>query len=193
MDTTSLGSLVYLVLLGGALIASYVFAHRQNMGQMLRNMIQWGLIFIGVIAAVGLWQDIRGDILPQQSVFAEAGRIEVPQARDGHFYITASVNGSPVLFVVDTGATDIVLTRQDAISVGIDPDSLVYSGRAGTANGVVGTARTTVDELSVGGITDQGVSVWVNRGEMNTSLLGMAYLRRFERIEIADNKLVLER
>ena len=193
MDPNSFGSLTYLVLLGGALIASYVFHNRQNMGQMLRNMIQWALIFVGVIAAVGLWQDIRGDILPQQSVFAEAGRIEVPQARDGHYYLTARVNGQQVLFVVDTGATDIVMTRQDAERVGINPDGLVYSGRAGTANGIVGTAQTTVGELSVGGITDRNITVWVNEGEMNTSLLGMAYLRRFERIEIADNMLVLER
>ena len=116
-----------------------------------------------------------------------------PQARDGHYYLTARVNGQQVLFVVDTGATDIVMSRQDAERVGIDPDGLVYSGRAGTANGIVGTAQTTVGELSVGGITDRNITVWVNEGEMNTSLLGMAYLRRFERIEIADNMLVLER
>ncbi|MDF0600048.1 TIGR02281 family clan AA aspartic protease [Psychromarinibacter sp. C21-152] len=193
MDSQSIGSLVYLVLLGCVVGSYFLISHRRNIGQMARHALLWGLIFLGVIAGVGLWSDIRRDIAPQQSVFAEEGRIEVPQAHDGHFYMTAQVNGKPVMFVVDTGATDIVLTRQDARMVGIDPERLVYSGRAGTANGVVDTARTTVDEFAVGPLVDRDVAVWVNRGEMNTSLLGMAYLRRFERIEISDGTLVLER
>ena len=193
MSGNDYGQLIYLVLLG-CVVAGYFFvSHRDRLGQSLRHAVLWGLIFLGVIAGAGLWSDIRRDIAPQQSVFAEDGRIEIPQARDGHYYLTAQLDGQPVLFVVDTGATDIVLSRQDALKVGIDPDRLIYSGRAGTANGMVETARAEVSSFAVGPIVDRDVGIWVNRGEMRGSLLGMAYLRRFDRIEIADGTLVLER
>ncbi len=193
MSSTDFGNLVYLGLLGAVLISYFLISHRQNLGQITRHAIMWGLIFVGVIAAFGLWSDIRKDVLPRQAVFEGEGRIELPMASDGHYYLTAAIDGTPVTFVVDTGATDIVLSRRDAERVGIDPDALVYSGRAGTANGVVETARTQVATFAVGAIEDRNVNVWVNRGEMRGSLLGMAYLSRFDRVEIADGQMVLER
>ncbi|WP_172295339.1 TIGR02281 family clan AA aspartic protease [Pseudoruegeria sp. HB172150] len=193
MDSYDIGRLVYLVLLGCVVLSYFLVSNRGNLGQVARHALLWGLIFIGVIAGVGLWSDIRRDVMPQQSVFAEDGRIEVPRAHDGHYYLTALVNEKPVIFVVDTGATGIVLTQSDARMVGIDPDRLVFSGQAGTANGVVQTAPARVDEFAVGPITDHDVRVWVNRGDMEGSLLGMDYLQRFNRIEISGDKLVLER
>jgi aspartyl protease family protein len=103
------------------------------------------------------------------------------------------VNGTPVDFVVDTGATDMVLSREDAARIGLDPGDLAYTGIASTANGQVRTARVRLDEVSLGGITDRGVTASVNAGEMSGSLLGMSYLHRFERIEIANGRLILER
>jgi len=193
MSGNDVGHLVYLVLLGSVILSYFLVSNRRNLGQTARHAVLWGLIFVGVIAGVGLWGDIRDDVLPQQSVFAEAGRIEVPQARDGHFYLTAEVNGTPIRFVVDTGATDIVLSRDDAIRAGLNPDTLIYNGRAGTANGTVEIARAVTDTFAIGGVRDRDVSVSVNGGEMRGSLLGMAYLRRFDRIEIADGLLVLQR
>ena len=193
MDSYDTGRLIYLVLLGCVVLFYFLVSHRQNLGQMLRQAALWVLIFIGVIAGVGLWSDIREDVLPRQSVFAEAGRVEVPRAADGHYYLTLRVDGTPVRFVVDTGATDIVLSRNDAMRVGIEPGELIYSGMAGTANGPVRTARVRVDELALGRIDEREVTLWVSGGEMDTSLLGMAYLQRYDRLEITDGKLVLER
>ncbi|MDJ0825768.1 MAG: TIGR02281 family clan AA aspartic protease [Rhodobacter sp.] len=193
MDSDDTGQLIYLVLLGCVVLSYFLISHRQSLGQMTRQAALWVLIFIGVIAGVGLWSDIRQDVLPQQSVMAGAGRVEVPRAFDGHYYLTLAVDGTPVQFVVDTGATDIVLSRQDAVRAGIDLNELIYSGMANTANGPVRTARVRIDELALGQIKDRNVAVWVNEGEMNGSLLGMAYLQRYVRIEITDGTLVLER
>ncbi|MDJ0630287.1 MAG: TIGR02281 family clan AA aspartic protease [Rhodobacter sp.] len=193
MDSFDTGRLIYLVLLGCVVLSYFLVSHRQSLGQMARHAALWGLIFVGVIAGVGLWSDIRQDVLPRQSVFADAGRVEVPRAPDGHYYLTLAVDGAPVQFVVDTGATDIVLSQRDAARAGIDLDNLVYSGLAGTANGTVRTARVRVDELALGPISDRNVAVWVNEGEMDTSLLGMGYLQLYDRLEIADGTLVLER
>lgn len=109
------GQLIYLLLLLVAVGGWFVTQGRGNLGKLSQQAMVWGLIFVGVIAAVGLWGDIRNSIAPRQSVIAEAGRIELPRAQDGHYYVQAEVNGVPVNFVVDTGASAVVLTLQDAV------------------------------------------------------------------------------
>jgi aspartyl protease family protein len=193
MDAISTGHLVYLAILGIAVAGWFIAENRASLGQTLRTALAWAFIFLGVVAAYGLWDDIRDDMAPRQTVFTEAARVEVPRAFDGHYYLTLELNGTPVDFVVDTGATDIVLSRADAARIGLDPAALAYTGVAGTANGQVRTARVRLDEVSLGGITDRNVAASVNAGEMGTSLLGMSYLHRFSRLEIANGRLVLER
>ncbi|WP_281841839.1 retropepsin-like aspartic protease family protein [Sinisalibacter aestuarii] len=192
MDTTDIGRLAYLVLLAAAVGGYFIAQHRRNWSKLAQQAMVWALIFVGVIAGYGLWGDISRDLAPRQSVL-ESGQIEVPRMFDGHFYLTARLNGEPVDFVVDTGATDVVLTMKDAARIGIDPDGLAFTGRAFTANGMVRTAPATVDEIRLGDITDRNLRVFVNEGEMDQSLLGMAYLRRFSKIEIAGDMLVLTR
>ncbi|MBV7379172.1 retropepsin-like aspartic protease family protein [Maritimibacter dapengensis] len=192
MDSFDFARLTYLVLLGAAVIGSFFMMNRANLGKSLQQLAIWVLIFIGAIGAYGLWNDIQRDVLPRQSVVS-TGVVEVPRRPDGHFYLTLQVNGENVQFVVDTGATDVVLTKQDARKVGIEPDDLAFIGAAMTANGQVRTAPARVDEITLGDIAMRDVKVYVNEGDMNRSLLGMSYLRRFERIEIADDMLILTR
>ena len=142
---------------------------------------------------MGLWQDITRDSARQQISVTEQGQIILPRSRDGHYYLTAQINGNPVRFVVDTGATDIVLTKADAARIGIDPESLDYLGRAGTANGETRTAFVRLDEVVVGNAVDRDVSAVVNDGAMSQSLLGMGYLQRWGRIEITQGELRLTR
>lgn len=184
--------LVYLGLLLLVIAGTYLLSHRDRLGQVLRHAAIWGLIFIGALAAVGLWQDIRRDVIPRQSVLAD-GRIEVPAAPDGHFYLTAEVNGTPVRFVVDTGATQIVLTRKDAERAGLTPENLVFLGTARTANGTVQTAPVRLGSVQIGPVQDEGVRAVVNQGEMDVSLLGMGYLNRFSSVEIRRDRLILTR
>ena len=103
------------------------------------------------------------------------------------------VNGTPVQFVVDTGATDIVLSQKDAERVGIETDSLPYLGTANTANGRVQTARVRLEEVALGDIRDTNVAAVVNGGEMQGSLLGMAYLNRFAEVTFGGGKMILTR
>lgn len=190
---TDTANLIYLVVLGCAVMLWFFAANRNSLGRTLQQAALWGLIFIGVIAAIGLWDDIRGTVTPMQSVSRDGGRIELPRAGDGHYYMTAEVNGAQVRFVVDTGASDIVLSRKDAIAAGLHPDDLPFIGQANTANGVVRTAPVRLDSLTIGGVTEHGLRAVVNEGDLDTSLLGMRYLQRFSTMRIADGKLVLER
>lgn len=117
----------------------------------------------------------------------------MPRSPDGHYHLTLDVNGTPLRFIVDTGATDIVLSREDALRVGIDPTTLRFFGRAVTANGTVQTARVTLESVTLGPHTDHNVPARVNGGSMTGSLLGMGYLERFQRVEISRDRLTLMR
>lgn len=192
MDSTDLPRLIYLVLLGAAVVGWFIAENRANLGKSARMAMAWGMIFVGIIAGYGLWEDIRGDVLPRQSVVTEDRRIEVPRSSDGHFNLTLRLNGEPIDFVVDTGATDMVLSLEDARRAGLNPEDLAFLGTARTANGTVSTAFATIDEVAIGPVTFDRVRAAVNGGEMRGSLLGMSFLNRFERLEIAGNRLTLE-
>ena len=193
MDSYDIGRLGYLLILGAVIGFWFVGQNRRNLGRMLQYALLWGLIFLGVLAAIGLWSDIRQTVQPTQSVIASQGRIELPRAPNGHYYLNAEVNGAAIRFLVDTGATDIVLSREDAVRVGLDLGDLAYIGRAMTANGEIRTAPVRLDSIALGEIEDRGLRAWVNEGEMGMSLLGMSYLQRYSRIEITGNALILTR
>lgn len=196
MTGDSFASLLYLVLLGAAILGYFIAAGRQRMGKTLRQLAMWGLIFLGVIAVAGLWPDLRDQIAPRQAFTATGegrGTLTVPQGFDGHYRVRMEVNGTPVDFIVDTGATDLVLSQQDARRIGIDPDRLAYLSEARTANGTVPMARVRLDRVALGGLVDRDVGASVNGGDMSGSLLGMSYLSRFGRIAIEDGTLTLER
>jgi aspartyl protease family protein len=187
---------IYLVLLGSVIAGYFLLANRRSLGRMAQQAAIWGLIFVGMVLVGATWDDLRSAALPRQEVMALEGgatSIEVPVGRDGHYHMTLGVNGAPIRFVVDTGASDLVLSRGDATRAGLDPDALNYGDRAMTANGEVRTARVWLDEVSVGGMVDRDVRAVVNGGDMNVSLLGMSYLSGFGRIEIEGGTLRLIR
>jgi len=191
MSSEQIANLGFLGLMGLVITGSYLISQRSNMGKVAQQASIWALIFVGVIAAVGLWGDISQNIAPRQSV--DGGQITVPRSGDGHYYLTLDINGQPVNFVVDTGASQVVLTQNDAERVGLNPDDLRYLGTANTANGVVRTAAITLDSIALGDIRDQQFRAVVNGGPMEQSLLGMTYLSGFDSIAISNNELVLTR
>ena len=193
MDDFDFARLTYLVVLGSAVVFWFFAVNRGSMNKVLQQAMIWGFLFIGVIAAYGLWDDVRRTSMPQQMVSIEGGQIELPLSADGHYYLTADVNGAFIDFVVDTGATDIVLSEADARRAGFTPSELDYIGRAQTANGEVRIAPVRIDRFAVGGIEDVGVRAVVNEGDLDGSLLGMSYLQRFNSVEISGGRLVLTR
>lgn len=191
MDTEMTGRLIYLLLLLAAVGGWVLVEYRKRIGEALRTAAAWGLIFVGVIAGYGLWNDLRRQVIPQQ-IMAEGGQIEVPRSADGHYYLTLEIDGTPIRFLADTGATNMVLSLPDAERLGIDPAELVYIGTAQTANGTVQTARVRLDQVVLGPYQDSGFSAWVNKGEMDGSLLGMDYLSRYH-VELSGDRMILRR
>ncbi|OAN98082.1 retropepsin-like aspartic protease family protein [Sulfitobacter geojensis] len=193
MENFDTGNLIYLVVLLVMVAGWFFMQSREGLNKTLQYGAVWAMIFIGGAAAVGLWQDISRDARTPQFSVAGSDQIVVPRARDGHYYLTAQVNDAAVRFVVDTGATDMVLTQADAKRAGLDPETLAYLGRANTANGEVRTAFVRLEQVQLGEIVDRDVAAVVNEGQMEQSLLGMGYLQRWGRIEIAGGELILTR
>ena len=193
MDTNTTLRLVFLSVLLIAIIASVApFVFRRG-SRALQQVGIWVIIFASVTFvfsfADGPWSTHRA----QSRVTVSDGQIEIEQFYDGHYYLTAELNGAEVEFVVDTGATEVVLTQADAVAAGLDPENLVYSGTAMTANGETRVAPARINIFKVGDIKDRNIRVLVNEGEMDVSLLGMSYLQTFDSIAISGQKMVLSR
>lgn len=191
MDDFDNMRLIYLAVLLVVIGGWFFMQTREGLNKTLQHAAVWAMIFVGGAAAVGLWQDIS-QTTPQMRL-SDAGQIIVPRSPDGHYYLSVELNGTDVRFVVDTGASDMVLTQSDATRAGLDLDQLTYLGRANTANGEVRTAFVRLDTVRLGDVTDRDVPAVVNGGEMEQSLLGMGYLQRWGRLEIANNELILTR
>jgi aspartyl protease family protein len=192
MDDFDTARFFYLAILLGAVGFYTLVSYRRALGQMLRHLILWALIFIGVLAGFALWQDVAPRLAPVQITHG-TGVIEIPKDRSGHFVVIADVNGEPIEFLVDTGASAVVLSREDAQKSGISLENLAFTGIANTANGTVETAVVKIDTLNIGGVQDDDIRAYVTGGELFGSLLGMSYLQRFEKIEITRDKLILTR
>lgn len=187
--------LIYLSLFGLVIGGSYFVANRHRLSQVAQQGAIWFFIFLGTALVIGNWDRIERTLLPTQTYVAgENGEvIEIPRRADGHYYMRLRINGTPVNFVVDTGATDLVLSSDDARAVGLDLRELAYMGRAQTANGMIRTAQVFLDEVQVGQTVDRDVRAIVGDGELGISLLGMSYLEKYGRIEIEGGRLRLIR
>lgn len=182
-----LGGLI--LLLAGGLYRLY----RGRMGEAARNALIWGLIFFGVVLAYGLRGQFFDALDDDRPVTLSDSRIALERGGDGHFHAIAEINGAPIRFLIDTGASELVLSRRDAETAGVNPDDLVFSVPSRTANGLIQSAWTRLGSVTLGPFSDHGVRALVNGGELRGSLMGMGYLSRFGRVSIEGDRMILER
>lgn len=185
--------LFYLVLLGAALAVGFFGMYRDRMGQALQHAAIWGLIFVGVILAIGFKDTLTATLIDDHPQRVSENAVMLERSRDGHFFATLRLNDRPVRFLVDTGASDMVLTREDAERAGFEVGELNFFLRAQTANGTVSSAPVRVDEVQFADFIDRDVSARVNGGDLGISLLGMSYLDRFEGYRVEGNRMYLYR
>jgi aspartyl protease family protein len=191
-DPDTRARLLYLAALLVFVAGLFFWGQRRNLGKSLRDLMVWALILAMAVIAYGFRDILRDELLPAAMV--ETGdTIALRRASDGHFHATLDINGQRVRFMVDTGASDLVLSRRDAARVGIDPDGLAYLGTARTANGTVPTATVRLGLVKLGGFTDTNVRASVTKGGLDSSLLGMSYLDRFSSIGISGDTMRLTR
>jgi aspartyl protease family protein len=110
----------------------------------------------------------------------------------GHFELKAQLNGARINMILDTGATSVLLTQEDAKAVGLPIEVLAYTVSIDTANGRTRAAAVTLDRVLVGGIEERSIPALIAQpGQLRTSLLGMTFLNRLESWEVRGERLVM--
>jgi len=122
---------------------------------------------------------------------ATGGAASLVKSDDGHFWAEAQVNGRRVRFLVDTGATTVALTGDDARRLGLNLDELTFDRPVSTASGEVRAAMVELDYISVAGARVEKVQALVLEKGLKASLLGMSYLGRLSKFEATPTALIL--
>ncbi len=192
-DPDSLARLFYLALLGMVSAGGVFYNYRDRFGTAVQHAAIWVLIFLGATIAYGFKDQLTSQLYPDTARSVDDRTIALRRADDGHFYARVRINGPEIRFMVDTGATNLVLSQQDARRIGLAMDSLNYVLPTNTANGRVYGAGVVLDRVELGGFVDTDVRAMVNGGRMNDSLLGMTYLDRFRSFSFEGDRLLLSR
>jgi aspartyl protease family protein len=194
--------IVYLSVLLVMLIGS-IGLGRTRYAAKFRYLGIWFLIAVGLVVlytyrapVLDMAAPVLSELKPSHvmEVVGPAGQRElvVRRASDGHFKVDAEVNGVPVRFLIDTGATTTVLTTADAKRAGIDTATLAFDRAVQTANGLAFFARTWLTSLAIGPYRLATVPVGVMPANtMDTSLLGMSTINRFSSWRVEGDRMVL--
>lgn len=130
---------------------------------------------------------------PQPTQASNYRTVTVQSDRQGHFQVEGSVDGRRLDFMVDTGATMVALRERDAARLGIFPTPRDYTVGVSTANGVIRVAQVRLPSLEVNGIRVYDVTALVHPDHtLAVNLLGMSFLSRVRRFEMANGRLVME-
>ena len=190
--------LIWLLILLGITSAGVLIIPRRNLGEVARNIAIW--LGLAAVLIVGLSYRtelenvalrVRSELIPGYGITTTLGVLVLNESEDGHFYTVSEANGVRVRFLIDTGASDTVLSPADAERLGIDLKALDFSRVYSTANGLGRGAPFTLASLHVGPIELSNVPVSINQAEMGSSLLGMSFLRRLQSFEVQDRRLYL--
>ena len=118
---------------------------------------------------------------------------ELEVGSNGHYVTQARINHSSVDVLVDTGASAVALSYEDAERVGLKPRSLDFNVKVSTANGEGSAARVMLKNVEIGGVRVRDVEGLVlQKGAMRGTLLGMSFLGRLKSFSVEDGKLVLK-
>ena len=130
---------------------------------------------------------------PQPELMASGGDREeiIPGGTSGQFITDVHINGTPIRFLIDTGATHIVLNSDDAGRLGLNGGHLRFNTAFKSANGTTYAAPVTLRDVRLGQLQLHDLDAYVNQGNLDISLLGTSFLRQLRSYEVVRNRLVL--
>ena len=190
--------MVYLVGLLALVSSGVVAGRRGRWREKAKQAAAWIVIALVAFAGYGyrfeieaVGQRLLGELAPGYGVAGGAASVIFRVGDDGHYRVRAVVDGVTLTLLLDTGASDVVLSRGDARRLGIDLGALAYSRFYSTANGVVRGAPVTLGEVVIGPIRLSGVAASVTEAPMAGSVLGMSFLGRLSAYEVSNGSLTL--
>lgn len=182
--------------LAGGWIGSVMIRQRVPAGRLIRTAST--LVLTGILVTIVLQLsrfDPRLEMalpdmgLPQQVV--EGGETRIPLAADGHYWLKADVNGEPVNFMIDTGATLTAVSSKVADRVGLEPRRGGIPITLNTANGTISAQIATMDELRFGNVAARGLDAVIAPNLGDTSVIGMNLLSRLKGWRVEEGTMIL--
>jgi aspartyl protease family protein len=178
------------------LLVSSLAARRLPLGYVAKAGLAWIAIFATLFAIfsfrfefIGIWDRVKSDIsgTAGQNISGEA--IELRRQDDGHYWLMVDINGKPVRFMLDSGATLTAINATTAREAGVEADG--YPIILGTANGRIAAKRGVVRLLSVGPHSIENHPVVVSERFGDVNVLGMNFLNSMQSWRVEANMMVL--
>ncbi len=198
LSTQDFSSLVYKIALLAFVGVAALTLFRERFTHALTAMLLW--VVLGLLLVIGysyrfelrdVADRVMAELVPGH-VIARGRNVEVARTSTGDFAVTAQVNGAAIAMVLDTGATSVVLTREDAKAAGLPLEILAYTTNIDTANGRTRAAPVTLDRVAIGGLVERSIEALVAQpGQLKVSLLGMSFLNRLQSWEVRGDRLLL--
>lgn len=189
--------LLLLVLLSSGALVRW---RDQTIGQWGRYILIWSALGLLLVVGYGfraeitaVWSRTLAVLMPGHPVQITPGTVVVSAGEDRHYRVDATVDGAAIRFLVDTGATSVVLDRQDARRLGYSDEGLSFTQQTQTANGIGLGAPIRLREIRVGPIVVRDIRAMVNKAPMSSSLLGISFLERLSSYSVQNGTLTMKR
>ncbi|MER9635763.1 TIGR02281 family clan AA aspartic protease [Mesorhizobium sp. M0228] len=186
-----------------ALVGAGLRRSGRPLGTMARSLGAWGAIVLALIAGYQYRYELQDFASRVTAGFVPGSplalgvdeghaTVTLDKAGNGHFEARVTINGTPILTVVDTGATSTVLTAEDALAVGFNSAALRFTIPISTANGMTRAAAVKTDELSIGGIVRKDMPIMIAApGTLGQSLLGMNFIGSLSGFDVRGDRMIL--
>ena len=136
---------------------------------------------------------VSSEIFPSKAYITDTGEVRINKGAANQYLVEGRVNKETVLFLIDTGATNTVLTLKDAAKAGINVEKLNFRNPINTANGINYSATILVNSFEIGNIQLNDFKILVLQDGLFNSLLGMDFISKLSKFEVENNVLILKK
>jgi aspartyl protease family protein len=199
INTSLIPQILFFVILIFFLVRGYITNRRETKSIPITNILLWLMIFVMLIIGYAFRFELESFkkrilavIIPSYSWTNEQGELVIARNQDGHFYLDATTTDNhKIKFLIDTGATDIAITKNDAIKLGFNLSNLKYTKQYNTANGTSFAAPVRIKQLTIGKKTFYNLEAHISSGGLDISLLGMSLIGEFKNFKITNDLLIM--
>ena len=180
------------------LVGSVLFSRQIGFKKIARYSSVWLLIFLVTIIGFSyqteissVWDRVSSELTGKSQQQVVGNDLIIRQSTDGHFWIDSNVNGKPVRFLIDSGATITAMSANTASQADIEINSVSFPVSLTTANGLVEADRGEIGTLNIGPLVMYQLPVVVSEAFGETNVLGMNFLNRMESWSVEGGNMVL--
>ena len=181
------------------LLVSSLAARRLPMGQLAKMALAWVAIFAAFFAVfsfrfefITIWDRVKADFAGTAGQTISGEAIEIKRQDDGHYWLQVEINGNPVRFMIDSGATTTAINAETAADTAVNVDASGYPVIIDTANGQVTAQRGVVQRFEVGPYKLNDHNVVVSDSFGDTNVLGMNFLDSMKSWKVEGNVMTLQ-